>query len=73
MFYTSLFVSLFIQQQNTQSEEACNACISYSSTVVGAAVVLSGCQTTGNNLGGVEYDKAALGTFDQRSSWLRYF
>ena len=32
------------------------------STVVGAAVVLSGCQTTGNNLGGVEYDKAALGT-----------
>ena len=42
------------------------------STVVGAAVVLSGCQTTGNNLGGVEYDKAALGTL-RRSSWLRYF
>ncbi|MGY0202963.1 OmpA family protein [Acinetobacter soli] len=31
-------------------------------TVVGAAVALAGCQTTGNNLGGVEYDKAALGT-----------
>lgn len=31
-------------------------------TVVGAAVALAGCQTTGNNLDGVEYDKAALGT-----------
>ena len=31
-------------------------------TVVGAAVALSGCQSTGQNLGGVEYDKAALGT-----------
>ncbi|OTG81097.1 OmpA family protein [Acinetobacter sp. ANC 4648] len=30
------------------------------SAVVGA-LVLSGCQTTGNNIGGVEYDKAALG------------
>ena len=25
------------------------------------AMVLSGCQTTGNNIGGVEYDKAAIG------------
>ena len=32
------------------------------STLVGAGLVLSGCQTTGNNIGGVEYDKAALGT-----------
>lgn len=32
------------------------------STLVGAGLVLSGCQTTGNNMGGVEYDKAALGT-----------
>ena len=32
------------------------------STLVGAGLVLSGCQTTGNNVGGVEYDKAALGT-----------
>ena len=31
-------------------------------TVVGAAVALSGCQSTGQNLGGDEYDKAALGT-----------
>ena len=31
------------------------------STLVGAGLVLSGCQT-GGNLGGVEYDKAALGT-----------
>ncbi|ENV75752.1 OmpA family protein [Acinetobacter ursingii] len=31
-------------------------------TVVGAAVALSGCQSTGQNLGGVEYDKAASGT-----------
>ena len=31
------------------------------SAIVGA-MVLSGCSTTGNNLGGVEYDKAALGT-----------
>lgn len=31
-------------------------------TVVGAAVALSGCQSTGQNLGGVQYDKAALGT-----------
>ena len=31
------------------------------SAVVGA-MVLSGCQSTGNNLGGVEYDKTALGT-----------
>ena len=33
------------------------------STLVGAGLVLSGCQTTGNNIGGVEYDKAALGAF----------
>ena len=26
------------------------------------AMVLTGCQSTGNNIGGVEYDKAALGT-----------
>ena len=32
------------------------------STLVGAGLVLSGCQTTGNNMGGVEYDKPALGT-----------
>ena len=32
------------------------------STLVGAGLVLSGCQTTGNNVGGEEYDKAALGT-----------
>ena len=32
------------------------------STLVGAGLVLSGCQTTGNNMGGIEYDKAALGT-----------
>ena len=31
-------------------------------TAVVGALVLSGCQTTGNNIGGVEYDKAALGT-----------
>ncbi len=31
------------------------------SAVVGA-MVLTGCQSTGNNIGGVEYDKAALGT-----------
>ncbi|MFC3170834.1 OmpA family protein [Acinetobacter vivianii] len=31
------------------------------STLVGAGLVLSGCQTTGNNIGGVEYDKSALG------------
>ncbi len=30
------------------------------SAVVGA-MVLSGCQTTGNNIGGAEYDKAAIG------------
>jgi len=61
MFYTSFLYHYSSRQQNTQSEEACNACTSIS-TVVGAAVVLSGCQTTGNNLGGVEYDKTALGT-----------
>ncbi|AVH14925.1 OmpA family protein [Acinetobacter indicus] len=32
------------------------------STAVVGAMVLTGCQTTGNNLGGVEYDKTALGT-----------
>lgn len=32
------------------------------STAVVGALVLSGCQTTGNNIGGFEYDKAALGT-----------
>ena len=32
------------------------------SILVGAGLVLSCCQTTGNNIGGVEYDKAALGT-----------
>ena len=31
------------------------------STLVGAGLVLSGCQTTGNNIGGVEYDNSALG------------
>ncbi len=31
------------------------------SAVVGA-MVLTGCQSTGNNIGGVEYDNAALGT-----------
>ena len=31
------------------------------SAVVGA-MVLTGCQSTGNNIGGVEFDKAALGT-----------
>ena len=31
------------------------------SAVVGA-MVLTGCQSTGNNLGGMEYDKTALGT-----------
>ena len=29
---------------------------------VAGALVLSGCQSTGQNLGGIEYDKAALGT-----------
>ena len=32
------------------------------SAVVVGAMVLTGCQTTGNNLGGMEYDKTALGT-----------
>ncbi|MEK5778323.1 hypothetical protein VXE44_24970, partial [Acinetobacter nosocomialis] len=32
------------------------------SAAVAGAVALTGCQTTGNNLGGVEYDKTALGT-----------
>lgn len=31
------------------------------SSLVGAGLVLSGCQSTGGNLGGVEYDKAGLG------------
>ncbi len=31
------------------------------STAVAGALALSGCQTTGNNIGGLEYDKAALG------------
>lgn len=30
-------------------------------TLTAGALVLSGCQTTGNNIGGMEYDKAALG------------
>lgn len=30
-------------------------------TLTAGALALSGCQTTGNNIGGVEYDKAALG------------
>src|SRR5690606_160977 len=34
--------------------------LAISAAVVGA-MVLSGCQTTGNNIGGVEYDKTALG------------
>ena len=38
------------------------------STLVGAGLVLSGCQTTGNNMGGVEYDKAALGTMVYKKS-----
>lgn len=32
------------------------------SAAVAGAVALTGCQSTGNNIGGVEYDKAALGT-----------
>lgn len=32
------------------------------SAVAAGAVALTGCQSTGNNIGGVEYDKAALGT-----------
>ena len=32
------------------------------SAAVAGVVALTGCQTTGNNLGGVEYDKTALGT-----------
>lgn len=32
------------------------------SAAVAGAVALTGCQTTGNNIGGFEYDKAALGT-----------
>lgn len=35
--------------------------LAISATVIGA-MVLTGCQTTGNNIGGVEYDKTALGT-----------
>ena len=35
--------------------------LAISAAVVGA-MVLTGCQTTGNNIGGVEYDKAAIGT-----------
>ena len=35
--------------------------LAISAAVVGA-MVLTGCQTTGNNLGGMEYDKTALGT-----------
>lgn len=35
--------------------------LAISAAVVGA-MVLSGCQSTGNNIGGVEYDKTALGT-----------
>lgn len=35
------------------------------STAVVGAMVLTGCQSTGNNLGGMEYDKTALGT----SNW----
>lgn len=34
--------------------------LAISAAVVGA-MVLTGCQTTGNNIGGVEYDKSALG------------
>ena len=34
--------------------------LAISAAVVGA-MVLTGCQTTGNNIGGVEYDKTALG------------
>jgi outer membrane protein OmpA-like peptidoglycan-associated protein len=30
-------------------------------TLTAGALVLSGCQTTGNNIGGMEYDKSALG------------
>lgn len=32
------------------------------SAAVAGAVALTGCQSTGSNIGGVEYDKAALGT-----------
>ena len=35
--------------------------LAISAAVVGA-MVLTGCQSTGNNLGGMEYDKTALGT-----------
>ena len=30
-------------------------------TLTAGALVLSGCQTTGNNIGGMEYDKSAIG------------
>jgi hypothetical protein len=61
MFYTSfLFHYSFNNKTLKVRRHAMRALVI--STVVGAAVVLSGCQTTGNNLGGVEYDKAALGT-----------
>lgn len=61
MFYTSfLFHYSFNNKTLKVRRHAMRALVI--STVVGAAVLLSGCQTTGNNLGGVEYDKAALGT-----------
>jgi len=31
------------------------------SAAVAGALALSGCQTTGNNIGGMEYDKTAIG------------
>ena len=31
------------------------------SAAVAGALVLSGCQSTGNNIGGMEYDKSAIG------------
>ena len=31
-------------------------------TLTAGALVLSGCQTTGNNIGGMEYDKAVIGS-----------
>src|SRR5699024_12724287 len=36
------------------------------SAAVAGAVALTGCQSTGNNLGGVEYDKAALRSEERR-------
>jgi len=47
-------------QQNKLRRHAMRAMLV--TAAVAGAVALTGCQTTGNNLGGVEYDKTALGT-----------